>query len=92
MKTLAKRLALPILLLAGLAMIAPQAAEAAPWRRHVRRHYVYRPVYVAPPVVRVPRVNVYAPGVGVHVGPGVRVRAPGVGVYVAPRYPYYYGW
>ena len=98
MKRLVKRISLPLLLLAGLMLIGPQTAEAGRWRRHARRAYVHRHHYVAPPAAYAPRVRVYAPGVGVHVGPGVHVRAPGVRVNVGPRYPsyygrsYYYGW
>ena len=77
MKRLVKRFSLPLLFVVGLALIGPQTAEAARWRRHARHAYVHRPYYVAPPVIRAPRVRVYAPGVGVHVG---------------PWYPYYYGW
>jgi hypothetical protein len=100
MKKLVKRFCVPILVLVGLAMIAPQAAEAARWRWHARHGaYVHRPYYrVAPPIVPRPGVRVVAPGVRVGVGPGVRVYAPGVGVYVNPWYqpyyrgPSYYGW
>jgi hypothetical protein len=104
MKKLVKRLIVPILVLVGLAIIAPQAAQAARWRYYARPHaYVYRPYYygyAAPPLVRGPRVGVVvpAPGVYVGVGPGVEVLAPGVGVHVGPVYrpyywgPSYYGW
>ena len=89
MRRLVKRLSLPFLLLVGLALIGPQTAEAGRWHRHARRAYIHHPYYVAPPVVRAPRVRVYAPGVRVHVGPGGRV-----GSWYAPYYrgPYYYGW
>lgn len=83
----------------------------AGWRRRaVRRTYVPAVRYYAPPRYAVYRheVNVLAPGVRVHVGPGVYVNAPGVSVYV-PSYGYggygygyggygyygshhYYGW
>ena len=92
MKRLVKRFSLPLLFSVGLALIGPQTAEAARWHRYARRAYLHRPYYLAPPVVRAPRVRVYAPGVGVHVGPGVHVYAPGVGVHVGLWYPYYYGW
>ena len=92
MKGFVKRFSLPLLFLVGLVLIGPQTAEAARWHRHARHAYVHRPYYAAPPVVRAPRVRVYAPGVRVHVGPGVHVHAPGVGVHVGPWYPYYYGW
>ena len=93
MGSLVKRLSLPLLLLVGLLLIGPQTAEAARWRRYTRPAYVHRPYYVAPPIVRAPRVRVYAPGVGVYVGPGVHVHAPGVRVHVGSWYPYYYyGW
>ena len=92
MRKLVQWISLPLLLLVGLTLIGPQTAEAAKWRRYARGAYVHQPYYVAPPAVYVPRVRVYAPGVGVHVGPGVHVRAPGVGIHVGPRYRYYYGW
>jgi hypothetical protein len=91
MKRFVKRISLPLLLLVGLTLIGPQTAEAGRWRRHARRAYVHRPYYVAPPAVYAPRVRVYAPGVGVHVGPGVHVRAPGVRVNVGSWYPSHYG-
>ncbi len=86
MKKLVKLLLVPILVVVGLALIAPQAAQAARWRRAARYHgYGYGPYYrVAPPVVRAPGVGVIAPGVRVGVGPGVHVLAPGVGVHVGP--------
>jgi hypothetical protein len=97
MKRLVKRISLPLLLLAGLSLIGPQTAEAAGWRRYVPRPYVRQPYYVAPVAVVAAPVRVYAPGVGVYVGPGVRVRAPGVRVNVGSPYPlyrnsYYFGW
>jgi hypothetical protein len=98
MKRLVQRISAPLLLLVGLTLIGPQTAEAANWRRHARRASVHQHYYVAPPVVYVPRVRVYAPSVGVHVGPGVHVHAPGVRVHVGARYPshygrsHYYGW
>ncbi len=81
MRRFVKRISLPLMLLVGLTMIGPQTAEAARWRRIARR----ATVHVAPPVVYVAPVRVYAPAVGVH------VHAPGVGVHVGPRYPLYYG-
>jgi hypothetical protein len=103
MKMLVKRMSLPLLLLLGLALIAPQAAEAGRWRRYARRAYA-RPYYVAAPVVYVPAVRyvepvvvytppvrVYAPAVRVDVGRAVYVDAPGVRVRVGARYPAYYG-
>ncbi len=103
MKRLLKRISLPLMLLVGLTLIGPQTVQAARWRRQVRRAYVHPPRYVAPPGVYAPPVRIYAPGVGVHVGPGVHVRAPGVRVNVGSWYPsyyrrphyhgtYYYGW
>jgi len=98
MKRLVKWISVSLLLLVGLVLIGPRTAEAARWRRHVRVATVYQHHYVAPPVVHVPPVRVYAPRVGVQVGPGVHVRAPGVQVHVGSRYPsyygrsYYYGW
>jgi hypothetical protein len=96
MKRLVKRLIVPILVLVGLAMLAPQAAQAARWRYYARPYaYAYRPLYAVPPVVRAPRVGVVvpAPRVYVGVGPGVEVYAPGVGVQIGPVYrPYYWGY
>ena len=98
MKSLVKRISLPLLLLVGLTLIGPQTAEAGRWRRYARRAYVRRPYYVAPPVVYAPPLRVYAPGVAVRVGRGVYVRAPGVQIDVRPSYSpyyggaYYYGW
>jgi hypothetical protein len=98
MKRLVKRISLPLLLLVGVTLIGPQTAEAAKWRRYARRAYVHQPYYVALPAVYAPPVRVYAPGVGVHVGPGVHVHAPGVRVNVGSRYPsyhrgsYYFRW
>jgi hypothetical protein len=87
MKKLFRRLIVPILVLVGLAIIAPQAAQAARWRYYVGpRGYVYRPYYYG----YVPPRVVYGPRVYVGVGPGVHVYAPGVGVDVGPAYPPYY--
>ena len=90
MKRLVKRISLPLLLLAGLALIGPQTAEAAKWRRHARHHHVHPHYHVAPAVVYAPPVHVYAPAVGVYVGPAVHVRAPGVRVNVGSPYPSYH--
>ncbi|MHC4403495.1 MAG: hypothetical protein ACYTG0_27880 [Planctomycetota bacterium] len=90
MKWLVKRIALPLLLLVGLTLYAPQSAEAAKWRRYARR-YGHRPYHVAPAAVYAPPVRVNAPGVRVRVGPGVHVRAPGVRVNVGSWYPTHYG-
>jgi len=98
MKKLVRRLIVPILVLVGLAILAPQAAEAARWRYYARPYaYAYRPYYgyAVPPVVYGPRVGVVipAPRVYVGVGPGVEVYAPGVGVQVGPVYrPYFWGY
>jgi hypothetical protein len=97
MKRLVQRISLPLLLWAGLTLIGPQAAEAAKWRRYAPRPYVPQPYSVAPAAVYVPPVRVYAPRVGVSVGPGVYVRAPGVRVNIGSPYPlyrgpYYFGW
>jgi hypothetical protein len=101
MRRLVKWLFVPILVLVGLVLIAPQNAQAARWRRYPRAYgYAYRPYYVAPPVARGPGVRVVVPGGGVYVGvgPGVHVVAPGVGVHVGPLLrpyywePGYYGW
>jgi len=96
MKRLLKQISLPLLLLAGLTLIGPQTAEAAKWRRHARRTYGHpASVRVYAPGVGVhvgPGVHVRAPGVRVHVGPGVDVLAPGVRVNVGPRYLPHYGW
>ncbi len=100
MNRLAKWLAVPILVVVGLAVVGPQSAEAARWRRFARRGvYAHRHYYhVGPPIVRAPRVHVYAPGVGVYVdpwygryywGPGYRNWGPGYGYY---GYYGYYGW
>jgi hypothetical protein len=98
MKRLVKRISLPLLLLVGLTLIGPQAAEAARWRRYARRAYVHQTYYVAPPVVYAPPVRVYAPpvrvyapGVGVHVRQGVHVHGPGVRVHVGSWHPSHYG-
>ena len=98
MKRMVKRISLLLLLLAGLALIGPQNAEAAKARRYVGRPYVHAPYHVAPVAVYAPPVRVYAPAVGVYVGPAVHVRAPGVRVNVGYPYPlyhrgpYYLGW
>ena len=97
MKRLVKRISLPLLLLAGLTLMGTQSAEAHGWPRYVPRPYVHQPYYAAPVAVVAPPVRVYAPGVGVYVGPGVRVRAPGVRVNVGYPYPryrdaFYFGW
>ena len=89
MNKLVKWLAGPILVVVGLAVMAPQSAEAARWHRYGRCHtYGYSPYYVASPVVRAPRVHVYAPGVRVHVNPwyGSYYWGSGYGHYG------YYGW
>ena len=105
MRKLVKWLCLPILASVGLALIGPQDADAARWRRHARWHgyapyypvappVVAAPYYVAPPIVHAPSVGVVVPAPRVHVGvgPGVHVRVPGVGVHIGPLYrPYYWG-
>ncbi len=83
MRRLFKRISLPLLLVAGLALLGPQTAEAAKWRRHVRHHHV------APVAVYAAPVRVHVPVVSVRVGPAVHVAAPGVRVNVGTRYPYY---
>ena len=88
MKRLFQWISLPLLLLVGLALIGPQTAEAAKWRRHVRHSHVHH--YVAPVAVYAAPVRVYVPAVAVQVGPAVHVTAPGVRVNVGTRYPSYY--
>ena len=96
MKRLVKRISLPLLLWAGLTLIGPQAAEAAKWRRYCAAALRSPTLLRGSGGLYVPPVRVYAPGVGVSVGPGVYVR-PGVRVNVGSPYPlyrrpYYFGW
>jgi len=79
-------LLLPTLVFVGLASIGADKAEARRWVRHAPARVVKvkpRPYYRYSGAYRKPGVNVYAPGVRVHVGPrgyGGSVIAPGVRV------------
>ncbi len=90
MKLFSKWLVLLVVGWAVLSFADGSNADAGWRRRAVRRAYVPAVRYYAPPRYVAYRhdVNVVAPGVRVHVGPGVHVDAPGVSVYV-PSYGYH---